>query len=73
MKQITRLIIMMVFCHQAFATQESLPGERERDKDRTDVYAIPLDTSPVEEKANREILEDLQEDIQEKEKSESSV
>ena len=73
MKQTALLFIMMVSCHQALATQESLSGERERAKDKTDVYAIPLDTSPVEERANREMLKELQEDVQEKDKDKSAI
>jgi len=39
--------------------------------DKTDIFAIPLDTSPTEERQNREELRELEEELQEEAQEES--
>jgi hypothetical protein len=68
-KKILVFIVIVVLIYFVFSlTRRQQPGPLEPSKlgsDKTDIFAIPLDTSPTEERINREQLEELEEELQE--------
>ena len=60
------VVLLIYFIVSIIRTQQPpAPEPIKTGADKTDVFAIPLDTSPTEERINREELKELEEEIQE--------
>jgi len=57
------LALLIYFLFTLTRTQQVRPSKLGADK--TDVFAIPLDTSPTEERQNKERLQKIQKELEE--------